>query len=372
LKGPARPSDSPRVAARAEERVREAARKLGFDAVAFARADVALDDDFARYESFLAKGMHGEMKWLADNRDVRARVDTDAILEGARTVICLARRYDRSAADEANDPPLAKRIARYARGQDYHNTLRKKLRKLAAFVRTLGADGETVHARPLCDDAPILERAWAARAGLGFVGKNGLLIVPGQGSFVLLGEVVTTLRLEPDQTVPDRCGACTLCLDACPTDAFVEPRVLDARRCISYLTIELRGPIPEALRTPIGDRLFGCDDCQSVCPWNAKGAAKEERAERNHRAGMRVFSPHPRWAEATTRDLVRADEEAFAVLGRGSPVHRATRDGIVRNASIVCGNEKDESARGALEAAAASDASDTVREAARWALSQLE
>jgi epoxyqueuosine reductase len=303
-------------------------------------------------------------------------VDTDAILEGARTVICVARRYDRPAEEEARDAPLAKSIARYARGQDYHNTVRKKLRKLAAFVRTLrpidmsdkGTEGESVQARPLCDDAPILERAWAARAGLGFVGKNGLLITPGLGSFVLLGEVVTTLRLEPDSAVPDRCGACTLCLEACPTDAFVAPRVLDARKCISYLTIELRGPIPEELREPVGDRLFGCDDCQTVCPWNAQGSAKRAR---NGPAETRVFSPHPRWSETATKDLVELDEERFVEVSHGSPLRRATRDGLARNAAIVCGNAKDEGARAALEGAAAGDRSESVRDAARWALGRL-
>jgi epoxyqueuosine reductase len=361
----------PGATVRLEERVRARARELGFDAVGFARADVALDADFARYEAFVDGAMHGDMQYLAENRDVRARADNAGILEGARTVICLARRYDRPAEDEAKDAPLAKSIARYARGQDYHNTVRKKLRKLAAFVRTLRAgDGEdeVVQARPLCDDAPILERAWAARAGLGFVGKNGMLIVPGQGSFVLLGEVVTTLRLEPDSPVPDRCGACTLCLEACPTGAFVEPRVLDARKCISYLTIERRGPIPEPLRAPVGERLFGCDDCQTVCPWNAHGASKSAR---NGPAETRVFSPHPRWADTTTADLLALDEAAFAEVSRGSPLHRATRDGLARNAAVVCGNAKDESARGALEHAAAADGSEVVRDAARWALGRL-
>ena len=200
-------------------RVRQAARDLGFDAVGIARADVELDPEFARYEAFVDAGMHGEMRWLGENREARRRVDTDAILLGAKSVICVARRYQRNADDEARDPELARSIARYARGRDYHNGVRKKLRKIAAFVRALGTEDAPVQARPLCDDAPVLERAWAARAGLGFIGKNGLIIVPGEGSFVLLGEVVTTLALVPDAPMTERCGSCTRCLDgrAIPT-----------------------------------------------------------------------------------------------------------------------------------------------------------
>ena len=198
------------------------ANRLGFDAVGFARADVPLGADFAHYESFVAHGMHGEMQWLADLPEARKRLDGEHILPGAKTVVCLARRYGRAA-----DPDGP--IARYARGRDYHNGMRKKLRKLAAFARTLGAG---VTARPLCDQEPILERAWAARSGLGFVGKNGLLIVPGAGSFVLLGEVVTTLSLDDEAygtPMRERCGTCTRCLDACPTQAFRAPFVLDPR-----------------------------------------------------------------------------------------------------------------------------------------------
>src|SRR5450432_3921538 len=205
----------------ADARVREAARALGFDAVGIARADTPLDADYERYRAFIGEGMHGEMDWLKENGEVRRRVDTDAILAGAKSVVCVASRYARTREDEASDPETARTIARYARGRDYHNGLRKKLRRLAAFVRRLGTAEAPVHARPLVDDAPVLERAWAARAGLGFVGKNGLLIVPGQGSLVLLGEVVTTLSLAADEPMTERCGTCTRCLDACPTQAFV-------------------------------------------------------------------------------------------------------------------------------------------------------
>jgi epoxyqueuosine reductase len=348
-----------------KERITAEARRLGFEAVGIARADVPLEDDFTRYEAFLDAGMHGEMAWLASPREARRRLDGEAILEGARSVICLARRYGRSAEDEARDPELARSIARYARGRDYHNGLRKKLRKLAKVVRALGTPDAPVEARPLCDEEPILERAWAARAGLGFVGKNGLLIVPGVGSLVLLGEVVTTLALEPDPPIPERCGACMRCLEACPTDAFVRPFVLDARRCVAYLTIEQRGAIPEPLREAIGDKLFGCDDCQTVCPFNASVRAAARPAAVDGR-----FEADPRWAEASLADLLALDEAGFVRLREGSPIGRATRAGLARNAAVVMGNRGDPRDREALERARDGHDAPIVREAAAWALAQ--
>jgi len=340
--------------------VKERARALGFDAVGVARAEV-LEVEHARYRAFVERGFAGEMHWLArDEGDARKRVDTSAILPGARSVICVASAYQREPRDEARDPPLAKTIARYARGRDYHNGLRKRLRKLAAFVRTL-EDGAT--ARPLSDDAPILERAWAARAGLGFVGKNGLLIVPGRGSFVLLGEVVTSVELEPDAPMPERCGACTRCLEACPTGALVEPFVLDARRCVSYLTIELRGEVPVALRAGVGDHLFGCDDCQTACPFT-HGVVRHEASER--------YRPLERWATTSLADLVAMGPDAWRAVGEGTPLHRATAEGLARNAAIVLGNRKDPSARDALVRAAESHPSAVVRDAARWAIARIE
>jgi epoxyqueuosine reductase len=343
------------------ERVKERARSLGFDAVGIARAD-PLERDFERYEQFVERGFHGEMAWLAAHATVRRRVDDEGILPGARSVICLASAYQRTAAEEGQDPAFSRTIARYARGHDYHNGLRKKLRKLAAFVRTLEEGAE---ARPLSDDAPILERAWAARAGLGFVGKNGMLIIPGRGSFVLLGEVVTTVALEPDAPMPERCGSCTRCIDACPTGALVEPFVLDARKCVSYLTIELRSPIPVTLREGIGDHLFGCDDCQTVCPFThgSKLAVPSPR-----------YAPLERWSHTELCDLLTLEsgKPAWDALGEGTPLRRATAEGLARNAAIVLGNRRDEAARGALEQAASSHPAEMVRDAARWALHALD
>jgi epoxyqueuosine reductase len=346
------------------ERIVAEARRLGFEAVGFARADVPLDADYARYEAFVAAGKHGEMTWLASLPEARRRLDGEHVLAGARTVICLARRYGRPEEDEARDPETARAIARYARGRDYHNGMRKKLRKLAALVRTLG-DG--VEARPLCDEEPVLERAWAARAGLGFVGKNGMLIVPGVGSFVLLGEVVTTLAIEPDSPIPGRCGSCTRCLDACPTQAFDAPFVLDPRRCVAYLTIEHRGAIDEQLRPGVGEHLFGCDDCQTVCPFNAA---------RGRRASSEIdvrFCADPRWETTCLEDVLALDDEGFVRLREGSPIGRATRAGLARNAAIVLGNRRALSARAteALERARREHDSGIVREAAAWALARL-
>ncbi|AKV02105.1 Epoxyqueuosine (oQ) reductase QueG [Labilithrix luteola] len=348
-------------------RVVAEARRLGFEAVGFARADVPLEADFERYEAFVRDGKQGEMGWLAAAAEARRSLDGEHILRGARTVICLARPYARSSVDEAADPEVVQAIARYARGRDYHNGLRKKLRKLAAFVRTLGGE-EPVQARPLCDEEPILERAWASRAGLGFVGKNGLLIVPGVGSLVLLGEVVTTLAIEPDATIPERCGSCTRCLDACPTGAFEAPFVLDPRRCVAYLTIEHRAAIPDELHEGVGGHLFGCDDCQTVCPFNA--SARSAR-----RAGMPIdarFTPDPRWGEVRVRDLLMLDDAGFAALREGSPVGRATRIGLARNAAVVLGNRADPADVEALTRAAEHHDSEIVRKAAFWALARIE
>lgn len=323
--------------------MRERALSLGFHVVGIARADEPLGIEHDRYRAFLERGMHGAMAYLAEDVEARRRLDTDAILEGARSVICVGRRYYRGPEAERSDPPLARSIARYARGQDYHVFLRKRLRQLAAFVRTLAPGAE---ARPTCDIAPVLERAWAARAGLGFVGKNGLVITPGQGSYQLLGEVVTTLSLVPDTPMTERCGECTRCLDACPTQAFPSPFVLDPRRCIAYLTIEQREAPPDELREAIGDHLFGCDECQEVCPWNRTAPADPSSTS--------PFRPHERWSNLHLDNLVALDDPRWEEVALGSPVRRAGRPGLARNAVIVAENRlrktpNDPEAKRALE-----------------------
>ncbi len=342
--------------------VKARARDLGFSVCGIAAADAPLSLEFARYQAFLEKGLHGPLDYLARNVEARRRVDGPEILEGARSVVVVGARYDRP--DEEEDPPLARRIARYARGHDYHGYLRKRIRKLADFVRSLGPD---VRARPMSDTAPVLEKAWAARAGVGFVGKNGLVIAPGLGSWLLLAEVATTLELAEDPPISERCGRCTLCLDACATGAFVEPFVLDAGRCISTTTIEQRGPIPVRLRAATSEHLFGCDVCQEVCPHNAKRRPEDELADR-HR-------PHPRWETLGLEDLARLGMEggpSFDEVARGTPLHRAGPEGLARNACLALSRDDRASSLDVLRAVAAGHPSDVVRDAAAWALARRE
>lgn len=341
------------------------AKRLGFDAVGIADARVPIEQDVARYESFVAAGMHGAMGWLAspENARARTRLDGDEILAGARSIVCVARRYPR----DADNGDVSRSIARYARGRDYHKFLRKRLRRLATFIRGLGAQ-----ARPLLDEEPILERAWAARAGLGFVGKNGMLIVPGLGSMLMLGEVVTTLDLHPTgQPIADKCGSCTRCLDACPTNAFEGPFVLDPRKCISYLTIELQlqrgAAVPVEMRESIGTHLFGCDDCQTVCPFNAGTGA---RASTESVDGD-PFAPLARWSRLRLEELLSLDDEQWERMSEGTPLRRVGRAGLARNAAIVLGNRRDTSALAALEQAAARHDDAIVRENARWAIERI-
>lgn len=348
-----------------EGRIALRAAELGFDAMAIADATQPLDEDFARYEAFVAAQMHGAMGYLADHGDVRRCLNDERILPGARSVLCLARRYRRP--NETDDPALAQHVARYARGRDYHNFLRKKLRQLAAFVEELGTAEAPVRARALCDTAPVLERAWAARSGLGFVGKNGMLIVPGQGSMVLLGEVVTTLALVPGTPMNERCGSCTRCLDACPTNAFVGPWVLDARQCLAYTTIEWRGPVDPSLREATGEHLFGCDDCQTVCPFNAGArawVAQDKQAE--------PFTPLGKWAALDLVGLLELDPVAFRDVFEGSPMGRPGWEGLLRNAALVLGNRGDPDALPVLERVAQEHPSAVVRDAAQWAIARLK
>jgi epoxyqueuosine reductase len=363
----------------ASARVRARAGALGFDAVAIARVGEGIEADFGRYEAFVAAGMQGEMGWLAKYAEVRRRLDGEGILSGARSVVCVARRYQRppGPGDEEVDrgPGLARAIARYARGRDYHAFLRRRLRRLATFVRTMGDDGRPVQARPLLDDDPVLERAWAAKAGLGFVGKNGMLIVPGLGSMVLLAEVVTTLELEPGDAhgrppvegVAHRCGSCTRCLEACPTRAFDAPFVLDPRRCVSYLTIEHRTAVPVQLREAIGEHLFGCDDCQTVCPFNAGAVARSPLPDDDGDP----FAPLERWSRLSLEELLTLDEPQWQTVSEGTPIRRVGRAGIARNAAMVLGNRRDPRSVDALERASRAHDDPIVRDAAAWAVERV-
>ncbi len=329
-------------------------------ALGFVRAGVARVSSFGREGEALRRwiehGYHASMAWMASTLEVRLDPTHAGMLPGARSVIVLAAPYGRPS-DEAQGPPPS-RVARYARGRDYHNVLNKRAQKLAAALREAGHA-----ARVSVDSIPVLERAWAQRAGIGFIGKNCCLIVPGIGSHVFLACVVTDADLAPDEPMAERCGSCTLCLDGCPTRAFVAERQLDSSRCISYLTIEHRGDIDVELRAPIGDRLFGCDECQDVCPFNKKSfEATDANAPFASRKQMDV----------SAAELLALDDAQFIAWAQGSPLRRARREGIARNAAIVLGNNGERRHLPVLRRAAEQHDSALVREAARWAAARIE
>lgn len=351
--GPAR--DLPgRLAA---EEVKREARALGFHLVGIARAERFAEAE-ARTLAWLARGYQAEMRWLDAERARRA-CDPAALLPGARSLIVVGVSYHRGR--PADRPPADSRprgrIARYALGADYHDVLRARL---ALLVDRIAARlGRRPAARLFVDSAPLSEREAARRAGLGFFGKNTTLLTR-VGSHVLLGAVLTDLELEPDRPAVGDCGRCRRCLDACPTGALVAPAVLDANRCISYLTIEHRGPIPPDLRPALGDWVFGCDICQDVCPWNW-GAGPVPWPEL-------VGSPADE--RPALDDLLRLDDAAFRARFRGSAVTRAKRRGLVRNAAVAAGNARDPVLVPALVGALA-DPEPLVRGHAAWALGQI-
>jgi epoxyqueuosine reductase len=320
-----------------------------------ARAE-ALGVEAERLQGWLSAGRHGSMDYMEETAAVRSNPKHAGMLPSARSVIVLATAFARG---EPVTGPAPGRIARYAQGRDYHNLLEKRGRKLAAMLR---AEGHT--ARLGVDRMPLFERAWAQRAGVGFIGKNCCLIVPGLGSHVFLSVVVTSAELPVDEPLKERCGECTRCLDACPTQAFVDARQLDARRCISYLTIEHRAPIDVSLRASVGSWLFGCDVCQDVCPFNATSPLPA--------SDTAAFAPDlARAAQPATRFLEMSESE-FVEFSQGSALKRPGREGMARNAAIVLGNRGDRRALPVLQAAARQYDSETVREAARWACAQLE
>jgi epoxyqueuosine reductase len=343
-----------------KDRIRARALELGFEACRFTTA--APPDHAAQFGDWLAAGHHGEMTWLA--RTTPRRTDPRQVLPGARSVICLASSYAAESArsDASGEVPPAGAVrgvvARYARFADYHDVLAGPVRALVEFVNQLGGPG--THSLGYVDTGPVLERDLAQRAGLGFIGKHTNLISRGLGNWFFLAEILTTLDLAPDPPEPNRCGTCTRCLAACPTGAIRAPFVLDARRCISYLTIELKGPIPVELRPAIGRRIFGCDDCLEVCPWN-----------RFARAG-RLLREHVR-ADLAVPDLIEwlaLDGAAFKARFAGTPLLRAKRRGLLRNVCVALGNAGDPRALPALHRAAA-DPDPLIAEHARWALARL-
>jgi len=335
------------------DRVKDRALSLGFHLVGIAPAD-PLEGAHDRFVEWLSRGYQAGMGYMDRHAEVRRDVGHPGILSGAKSVVVCAMGYGRRTDPRA----LGARVASYARGRDYHNVLPPRLRKLARFLRDESPGCRT---RVFVDTAPLLEKAWAMRAGIGWIGKNACLLHPKLGSRFVLGEVVTDVRLEADSPHEERCGSCRACLDACPTGAFPEPFVLDARRCLAYWTIEHHGPIPEDLREPMGDRLFGCDDCQDVCPFDRKAPD----------LGAPDFATHARWVKRTPADLLALSDYDFAALANGSPMARPGRSGMLRNAAIVLGNTRDRVHLPVLRGAV-TDADPVIRDAANWAIERIE
>ncbi|MNR84011.1 Epoxyqueuosine reductase [compost metagenome] len=332
-------------------RLFETAQQLGFGAMGAVGAQA--DPRRPVLEHWLAEGMHGDMAWMA--KDPARRTDPRQVLPEARSVIALFHPYHPGPLEgPLTDVPRG-RFARYALGDDYHDVTASKLRALAAEL-------EDPTARVYTDTGPFLERSVASRAQIGWTGKSGLLIHPKLGTYGFLAEIVTVRELPVAETPhPDRCGTCTRCLDVCPTGALVAPGLVDSRRCISYLTIEHRGPIPHALRPLIGDWVYGCDLCQEVCPWNRKAPASQEPA----------FQPKPERIFPRLTDLLLMTQEQFSQTFKGSAIKRTKRRGLARNAAIALGNAKDPATVPALKQALEADAEPLVRGAVAWALGQI-
>jgi len=333
--------------------LRERARALGFVRVGVAEA-VRLTPEDERLGAWLAAGRHGQMGWMERTADVRVDPRHDGMLPSARSVVVLVAPYARR---EADIGPAPLRVARYARGRDYHNVLYKRLRKIVRWLRDEGHD-----ARAAVDSMPVFERAWAQRAGVGFIGKNSCLIVPGLGSHVFLSAIITSAELAPDAPMAERCGDCRLCLDGCPTDAFIGARELDARRCISYLTIEHDGEIAEELRPKMGEWAFGCDVCQDVCPFNRTAPEPDDATA--------PYAAHERF-DVDADALLRMDDAQYLAWSEGSPLRRPGRERFARNLVIGLGNTGDARHLPVLSRVAREDPSPLVRDAAEWAVKRL-
>src|SRR5678816_720294 len=301
------------------QEIKNFAATLGFTLTGIAPIGRTREGDF--YPEWLDRGYAGEMHYLERQR--AARMDPQSVMPGARSVIVCAINYNTSHSLTSFDKVRAW-VSRYAWGRDYHDTLQEKLRALAHWIEANG----TATTRAYVDTGPLTERVFAKYAGIGWFGKNTCIINQQAGSWLFLGCILTDLELLPDTPPPDRCGSCTRCLDACPTDAFVAPYVLDSRKCISYTTIELRGAIPEHDRAGIGHHLFGCDICQDVCPWNRRAPLSEDAA----------FQPKQNlmWPELET--LLEWSDEEWTRAIRGTPLKRAKVRGLLRNLMVVAGN----------------------------------
>jgi epoxyqueuosine reductase len=325
-------------------RLRSVAVELGLDAVGSVALPVQLRRDY--YEEWIASGQHGEMTWMA--RDDERRFKPELVVNEARSVLVLGLNY-------YQPDPLGRRfrIAKYAHGDDYHNFFLKRLQKICRFMRETWGSAQ----RPYVDTGPVMEKPLAELAGLGWQGKSTILLNREHGSWLFLGVIITTLDLPAAEPGKDRCGSCTACITACPTAAITAPYQLDARKCIAYLTIEHNGPIPLEYRKAIGDRLFGCDECLDVCPWN-----RFAKRTREMRFNVRELPE--------LRQLLSLTEEAFREQFRGSPMRRLKRERLLRNACVVLGNVGSVDDLPALHACAETESA-MVAEHAHWAIHEI-
>jgi len=337
-----------------KETIRRFAFDVGFDVVRFAPAHLPAETP-ARFRAFLNAGLHGDMTWMSDKAD--RRENPNVLWPEAKSVIVLGLNYgpDHDPREVLQWPERAA-ISVYARNKDYHDVLKKRLKRLAMWMyQTSGAD-----VKVFVDTAPVMEKPLAQAAGAGWQGKHTNLVSRDFGSWLFLGEVFTALELEPDVPETDHCGECRKCLDVCPTNAFIDAYRLDARRCISYLTIEHKGHIPRDLRPLMGNRIYGCDDCLAVCPWNKFAQV----------TAISEFMPRAELIAPRLADLAALDDAAFRALFAGSPVKRIGRDRFVRNVLIAIGNsgqgELAQSVQPLLQ-----DSSVLVRVASIWALKRL-
>jgi epoxyqueuosine reductase len=350
---------APDMNADIREEIRRRALQDGFDACGFTAADASADD-IAALNAFLNKGWHGDMTWMARQRPElgggNPRGNPRALMPDARTAIVLAINYGPGGMDEA--PPGSGAIAAYAQTRrDYHDVVKKNLKRLAGWI----AENFTAEVKVFVDTAPVMEKPLAARAGIGWQGKHTNLVSRRFGSWLFLGEILTTLALPPDMPEADHCGNCRACIDACPTGAIPEPYRLDATRCISYLTIEHKGAIQPALMDRMGGHVYGCDDCLAACPWNKYETAAVEPA----------FQPQPAFAAPALAELARLDDDGFRARFVGTAIKRTGRSRFLRNVLIAIGNGGDAGLRADAERLAA-DEDALVRETARWTLAKLD